>query len=208
MTDSQRLISKIDQSGNCWEWTGAKTRQGYGRIKWGGIFVAAHRASYEYFVGSIPEGRVLDHLCRNRPCVRPEHLEPVTLLENLRRGLSAIVEEQGGENQQVPLGAKLVVHARHLDRFWSKIERKNRSQCWLWTKGVNGNGYGTFTIGSRSTQKTWDVHRFAFLISVGTPPEGFVLDHLCATKLCVNPSHLQPVTRETNSLRWHASVAK
>lgn len=81
------LVSMEPMSG-CWLWLGA-TRGGYGRIKMGGRkgeFVSAHRLSYELHVGPIPEGLQLDHLCRNRTCVNPHHLEPVTLQENLRRG--------------------------------------------------------------------------------------------------------------------------
>src|ERR1019366_9702648 len=80
----------------CWEWMGAK-REGYGQV-WGGsrhlapsgrysyLPISATRYSYERFVGPIPKGLHLDHLCRNRGCVNPEHLEPVTCQENIRRG--------------------------------------------------------------------------------------------------------------------------
>ena len=83
----------------------------------------------------------------------------------------------------------------HLKRFWSKVQRGRPNDCWLWTAGINGNGYGTFTVGSRSNQRTWDAHRFAFLVLVGTPENHLVLDHLCDVKRCVNPSHLQPVSQ-------------
>lgn len=71
----------------CWNWAGA--RQGppgnYGRAKVDGAYVYAHRRAYELIVGVIPRGLTLDHLCRNRLCVKPAHLEPVTLAENVRR---------------------------------------------------------------------------------------------------------------------------
>jgi len=78
--------SRIDKSGpgGCWLWRGSQSRGGYGRYN----ETLAHRVAYELFVGSIPEGLTLDHLCRVRHCVNPEHLEPVTLGENLRRGES------------------------------------------------------------------------------------------------------------------------
>lgn len=70
----------------CWEWLGYKIRGGYGAIKWQGRTHCAHRVAYECLIGPIPKGLELDHLCRNRGCVRPDHLEPVTHSENIRRG--------------------------------------------------------------------------------------------------------------------------
>jgi hypothetical protein len=72
--------------GGCWEWTGRITPQGYGTISLAGKSHRAHRLSYEALVGPIPDGLGLDHLCRNRPCVNPDHLEPVTQSVNTKRG--------------------------------------------------------------------------------------------------------------------------
>jgi hypothetical protein len=84
----ERLIRKIDTSDDCWTWTGNRCRKGYGRIKIGGNQKQAHRVAYEFFVGPIPCGLTIDHLCRNRGCVRPNHLEPVTGRENTLRGVA------------------------------------------------------------------------------------------------------------------------
>lgn len=70
----------------CWLWDMHLNEKGYGKIRSGGEHTGAHRYHYEMAKGPIPEGMVLDHLCRNRSCVNPDHLEPVTFTENIRRG--------------------------------------------------------------------------------------------------------------------------
>lgn len=79
--ENLRRFTLLDDG--CWEWTGSKYPNGYGRCYvGGGRRVGAHRASYEHFVGPIPEGLVINHLCENKACVRPDHLEAVTSREN------------------------------------------------------------------------------------------------------------------------------
>jgi hypothetical protein len=72
---------------DCWPWTGARTSHGYGATTLDGRYAVASRAAYELLIGPIPEGLVLDHLCRNRACVNPAHLEPVTHQVNINRGV-------------------------------------------------------------------------------------------------------------------------
>lgn len=83
----ERIASKIQIDANgCWLWTACIKPEGYGQIWWNGSTRNAHRVVYRLFVGEIPAGLQLDHLCRVRHCVNPAHLEPVTNRENVLRG--------------------------------------------------------------------------------------------------------------------------
>jgi hypothetical protein len=81
-----RMTDKFTIGDGCWEWTGAKTGAGYGKILTFRSIQVAHRVLYELLVGPVPDGMELDHLCQNKSCVNPGHLEPVTHRENIRRG--------------------------------------------------------------------------------------------------------------------------
>ena len=83
-------VSPVEATG-CWQWNGDVDSRGYGRVrrryKTPMPSIIAHRLSYILFVGPIPSGLTIDHLCRNRLCVNPAHLEPVTRGENVLRGV-------------------------------------------------------------------------------------------------------------------------
>lgn len=88
----ERFMAKVQvaQPAGCWIWMGALNSHGYGNFYAGGDHgaVPAHRWAYRHLRGPIPRGLDLDHLCRMRPCVNPDHLDPVTHAENVRRGSS------------------------------------------------------------------------------------------------------------------------
>ena len=88
--EQQRFWSKVreDRFG-CLVWTGGKKPLGYGTFTFGGRTYLPHRLVWEWVNGPIPEGRVIDHLCRNRLCVKISHLEVVTQQENILRGNGA-----------------------------------------------------------------------------------------------------------------------
>ena len=84
---AERMWREIEpRTSGCWEWVGYVNYKGYGCLSLRGREYKVHRLMYETYVGPIPEGMVTDHLCRNRRCVNPDHLEPVTIGENVRRG--------------------------------------------------------------------------------------------------------------------------
>ena len=78
----------------CWIWTGRNNRNGYGRVSWGGKEPVAHRLIWELHIGPIPPKHLLDHLCRNRNCVNPHHMEPVTVQVNTLRGKAILFQRQ------------------------------------------------------------------------------------------------------------------
>ena len=99
VTPEQRFLNVVDRRGDdeCWPWKLTPNNKGretprnlaYGRVTIGKRRMLAHRFAYELFVGPIPEGYTIDHLCENPSCVNPAHLEAVTMKENLHRGNGA-----------------------------------------------------------------------------------------------------------------------
>lgn len=100
MTPWERLQARIqiDPDTDCWNSTYAPTTDGYTQVWVSGRMMTAHRLSYEHHKGMIPAGHTLDHLCRNRRCVNPDHLEAISLMTNMERRWKA----QKGEDWTPP----------------------------------------------------------------------------------------------------------
>lgn len=86
LSHEEKFWSRVDASGDCWEWTRGKSSNGYGEFRVGATQRSTHRYAWTQLVGEIPAGKHLDHLCRNRICCNPDHLEIVTPRENCLRG--------------------------------------------------------------------------------------------------------------------------
>lgn len=118
----------------CWQWIGHVSGGGYGQVALRGVRVAAHRLAYELLVEQVPAGGVLDHLCRNRACINPDHLEPVAQAINVQRGLTGwnnatkthcpYGHEYTPENTYVSRGKRFCREcARRRSREWKSRQR-------------------------------------------------------------------------------------
>jgi hypothetical protein len=136
--EEERFFAKVDATGDCWEWLANRDKDGYGKLKVANVTYRAHRYVWELMVGPIPDGLVIDHLCRNRGCVNPDHMEPVTVAENLHRGFS--IQAQNARRERCPRGHEYR-HTqgngwRHCHECNNQKRRERRARA----KEVSGRG--------------------------------------------------------------------
>lgn len=101
-----------------------------------------------------------------------------------------------------PLGStrKPYVTGPLATRFWTMVDKAGSNECWLWIGKKGSKGYGLVHVDSRSGRQQ-QAHRAAYELTVGPIPPGLEIDHLCRVRACVNPAHLEPVTRAENMRR-------
>ena len=128
--------AKVERTDACWLWRGYLNGQGYGSIRWMGRQWRAHRLVYELTVGSIPPGLTLDHLCRVRHCVNPDHLEPVTNRVNLLRGESPSARH--ARKTHCPLGHEYTIWPSESCRRCSICMAKTRRARYAAAKAERG----------------------------------------------------------------------
>ena len=129
----ERFWSRVDKSPECgcWNWTRGTNGLGYGRLMADGRFIYAHRYSYENIVGKIPDGLALDHLCQNKLCVNPAHLEVVTIGENVRRYFRSLTKCKWGHawtEQNTRTNEKGHRYCRECNRIAMKKRREKKTQ--------------------------------------------------------------------------------
>jgi hypothetical protein len=218
----KRFWAKVNAFGPCWEWVAYCDPCGYGRFGNGPDGeVMAHRVAWLLLIGPIPEGMELDHLCRNRPCVNPDHLEVVTRLENVRRtpkpgakfkshchrghpmsGDNLYVSPTSGnrtcrECQRIFRESKQEAKARAMptmsERLKSQTSVGEVTGCWVWQGKINAEGYARIPVGKG---RVANAHEASYEVFVGPIPDGLRLNHLCNARACINPDHLKPVDPE------------
>jgi hypothetical protein len=106
-------MEKVEKTPTCWNWTAFKHPIGYGVITFEGRQWQAHRLAYHLLVGDIPEGHELDHKCRNRGCVNPDHLRPSTHKQNCENRSGAQRNNSNGMRGVTRIGNRWMAYATH-----------------------------------------------------------------------------------------------
>jgi len=192
-----------------------------------------HRLAYTAWVGPIPDGLVIDHLCEVKACCNPAHLSLATNRENTQR----IHERAYGPDRcrrghaRTPENTYTRSNGRRTCRVcWNDRRRERRAEkkagtwkpkpatpherfmqyvrldscgCWLWMGGKTSHEYGKFKLDGRNVR----AHRASYELFVGPIPEGLTIDHTCNVRLCVNPEHLEAVTGAENTMRSSGPTA-
>lgn len=188
--------SKVDKSSDpngCWMWTGSRLPAGYGRARTRlpvsphSSTELAHRIAWELTNGPIPDALPLDHLCRNPPCVNPEHLEPVTPLENTRRGLSGALRTHCRKGHELtPENTRSFNHRNGRECVACYVERTERRIVTARDNGTIVDGRLVVDVRPEMHGKAWTYQEYG-----------------CRCRPCTDAA--TATVREIKSRRSHAS---
>lgn len=178
-------VEKQEGDDSCWLWTGARAGgQPYGHMRYDSHNVGAHKISYVLANGEIPAGYFVLHRCRQKNCVRPDHLYLGTQMDVNKQG-----KERGIEREGLCLShEQLAVLA---NRFWTRVEKFEGEGCWLW----KGRPQIYF-------EKWWMSNlQAAYLLTCGPIPKGFIVIRRCEGSHCVRPDHFYLGSRQDLGLK-------
>ena len=196
LPDNFRVKFSINETSGCWVWIAGSNKKGYGRFRYGGSDANggkswyAHIFAYAVLRGRNPDGTVLDHLCKNYSCVNPEHLDAVSLTENLLRSHG---HSRRSEESLKPLPTVLPAS------FTSKV-RIQENECWIWLGGKDKKGICRFRYGGADHKggRVWGAHVFVYRVIHGSFDDKYIVDRTCGQVDCVSPEHLQLLTQQEN----------
>jgi len=177
----KRVWSHVDKSDECWVWFGHQGKSG-GLTRWDGRRQGAHRVAWQIEFGPVPEKMLVLHKCKNRLCVRPDHL-----YLGIRQDTMPVITEEIRERHRAAAYKRLGGSCDQTERFWSSVDKsRGPKECWIWNGYIGTRGYGRTTFRGKYQQ----AHRVAWQIDFGPIPEGKHVLHRCDNKKCVNPMHL------------------
>ncbi len=185
-------VSKIPTEQGCLEWMAYRNPYGYGTFGVDGRNVGAHRIAWEIVNGPIPAGLVIRHMCNNRLCCNPAHLEPGTMADNAHDMM------RSGRWKNAPNTITPYVcpdKPTDEERFYAKVSKTpTETGCLEWLGAQMKKGYGNFVLEGINTT----AHRAAWELVNGRIPDGMYVCHKCDNPRCCRVDHLFLGTPEDN----------
>ena len=187
----------VEPSTLCWLWRKSPNTSGYGSMHVNGRKAPAHRFSYQHFVGPVPDGLELDHLCRRPPCVNPDHLEAVDHRTNMLRGNG--IGSMNASKEQCKNGHPFdLVNTYYRKAKGGSVVRQCRACSLIGTHRRRGqpDGFRGLSLGAMNAQKTHCIHGHAF--DVGNTLINYRGDRRC--RACAREFYFKKKVRAANGL--------